>query len=158
MRATKTIAALASGLGLALAVPAGADDEPLRGKFAGAFTGAVPPAAIALFEGVFRVDDDRYRIDGASFSGSFPDGTSCSSPVGVCSVWTTDEGELFNQTEVFIPALDGSFTQVLSFVDGTGEFEGASGIAFVKGTLDGVGGFKGRFKGVLSEGDDDDDD
>ncbi len=158
MRATKTVAALALGLGLPFATPASADDELLRGRFAGAFTGAAPPNAIALFEGVFRVDDDRYRLDGASFAGSFPDGSPCFSPLGLCSVWTTDEGELFNQTDAFTPAPDGSFSQVLTFVGGTGEFDGANGTGFVKGTLDGAGGFEGRFKGILSEGEDDDDD
>ena len=157
MKARQIVMALVMGLFVAMA--ASADDaEVLRGRFAGAFTGAVPPEPVALFDGVLRVDDEKLPFDGESFVGVFPDGTSCGSPLGLCSVWTTDEGSIFNQTDSFDPAPDNSFTQELSFVGGTGEFEGVSGVARVAGTLDGVGGFEGKIRGVLFEGDDDEDD
>ena len=138
-----------------MSMPAHGDDEIIRGNFDGTFTGAVPPEPVAQFEGSLRIDDDRIRFTGESYAGAFPDGTRCLSPIGICSIWTTDEGQLFNQTDAFIPAPDGSYTQTISFFGGNGEFEEATGTASVKGTLDGAGEFEGRFRGVVFEDDDD---
>ena len=145
-------------LSIVLTAPAYGDDEIIRGRFDGGFTGAAPPDPVAQFEGSLRIDDDRIRFTGESYAGAFPDGTTCLSPIGVCSIWSTDEGQLFNQTDTFIPAGDGSFTQTITFVGGNGDFEEASGTASVKGTLDNTGGFEGRFRGAIFEGDDDIDD
>ena len=135
-----------------------ADDGFIYGNFSGDFIFGGSSNLVALFEGNFRFDDERFQFDGETYEGEFPDGTPCLSPINVCSVWITDEGRLYNQTESFVPAPDGSFTQVLTFVGGTDEFEDASGTAFVKGSLDAAGGFKGKFKGVLFEEEDDDND
>ncbi len=142
---------------LLLSIPASADDdEVIHGKFAGAFTvtGTNP---IALFAGVLKLDDERLRFDGETYVGVFPDGTPCDSPIGVCSAWITEEGIIYNQTDTFISPGDGTFTQTISFIGGTDEFEGASGMASVKGTQVGPD-FRGKIRGVIFDDDDDDED
>ncbi len=132
-----------------------ADDKVIRGKFDGKFAAGNPTA---LFDGVLKIDGERLRFDGETYSDFFPDGTICQSDFNACSVWITDEGELYNQTDDFKPASDGTYTQLISFVGGTGEFEGASGMAWIQGTIDFVNGvFDGKLIGVILEGDDYDD-
>ena len=135
-------------LGFLVAIPAIADDDKVvRGIFAGAFNGG-PSNPIALFGGVIRLDDERLQFDGETYAGLFPDGTPCESPIGVCSIWITEEGSIFNQTDAFVQPGDGTFTQTISFIGGTDEFEGASGMASVRGTQSGFD-FEGRIRGVI---------